>query len=210
MQDTRQYILEILRDVGQATVDEIVGELCNRRGEITAVTVRHHLKHLQKENLITSPQLLHRSTPGRPQHVYTLTEKASDLLPNNYQRLASGLLAQLQSQLSSDGVNVILQGVADDMATEADIQALSMDDRLDQVVNYLNNHGYDAEWQKSKEGYILYTHNCPYHHLAMKTDALCAMDMRLISSLLGVVPRLMARVADGDASCAYIIPTGSG
>ena len=207
MQDTRQHILEILRDTGQATVDEIVDELCKRRGDITAVTVRHHLKYLQNDNLITTPQLLHRSTPGSPQHVYTLTDKATDYLPNNYQRLATGLLTQLQAQLPPDGVNVILQGVADEMAAEANIQDLPLKERLEEVVDYLNNHGYQASWETEDEGYVLYTHNCPYHQLAQSTDALCTMDMRLITSMLGgVVPRLISRVADGDTTCAYMIP----
>ena len=95
MQETRQIILEILKDVGQATVDEIVTELKQRRGNITAVTVRHHLNHLQRERLISSPKLKHRTTPGRPQHVYELTDKAEGLFPNNYQRLAAGLIQQI-------------------------------------------------------------------------------------------------------------------
>ena len=81
MQETRQHILEILREIGQATVDDVVRALCERRGEITAVTVRHHLTRLQEDGLITAPELRHRNTPGRPQHVYKLTEKAQQHFP---------------------------------------------------------------------------------------------------------------------------------
>ena len=92
MQQTRRHILDILKAQGEATVDEIVEALQTRRGkQITAVTVRHHLTRLQEENLITAPQMRHRSTPGRPQHVYSLTQKAVAQFPNNYQQLASGL-----------------------------------------------------------------------------------------------------------------------
>jgi predicted ArsR family transcriptional regulator len=70
MQQTRRYILDILKTRGEATVDEIVEELQERRGkDITAVTVRHHITCLQKDDLIASPQLRHRDSPGRPQHV---------------------------------------------------------------------------------------------------------------------------------------------
>lgn len=209
MQETRQYILEILKETGQATVDDIVNELRKRRGKITAVTVRHHLNHLQRECLISTPQIKHRSTPGRPQHVYALTEKAEELFPNNYQRLASGLLEQIEEHLPPENVNVILEGVADGMAAQAHMPDLPLSKRLQQVVNYLNENGYNADWEETDQGYILHTRNCPYHHLVETTDLLCKMDMRLISKLLGVVPRQVSRISDGEPSCAYLIPRRS-
>jgi len=207
MQETRQQILQILKENGESTVDSIVSALRDLRGDkITAVTVRHHLNELQKNELITTPRLRHRSTPGRPQHVYELTEQALEHFPDNYQRLAAGLLTQIRQHLPEDGVNVIIEGLATDMATEAHITAETMPERLDQVIAYLNDNGYNATWEPNDDGYVLYTHNCPYHQLAHKTDTLCNMDMRLISSMLGVVPRMTSRVADGDATCAYQIP----
>ena len=210
MQETRQHIIEILREVGQATVDTIVESLRNRReDEITAVTVRHHLNVLQKDDLITPPKLLHRSTPGRPQHVYELTTKAQQHFPNNYQKLAESLLSQMQTHVSEEGVNVILESVASQMASDANINSQTIDERLAQVVEYLNRHGYNASWEISEEGYVLYTKNCPYHEVAQKNDKLCSMDMHLITNMLGVVPRLISRVSDGDASCAYLVPNNN-
>ena len=213
MQETREQILNILKKSGEATVDDIVCALRELRGDkITAVTVRHHLNELLKGELIATPHLRHRSTPGRPQHVYELTDKAQEFFPDNYQRLAAGLLTQMQKHVSPEGINVIMEGLAADMAVEAKINAHTLPKRLDQVVAYLNNNGYNATWEASTEhegNYILYTHNCPYHHLAHETDALCGMDMRLISSMLGVVPRMLSRVSDGDTTCAYLIPVES-
>jgi predicted ArsR family transcriptional regulator len=213
MQQTRRYIIEILRELGQATVDDIVRELQKRRGKITAVTVRHHLGVLQTDGLIISPELRRRSTPGRPQHIYSLTDKATDLFPNNYQQLAASLLDQLSHQLPPDGVNVILEGVATQMANQAHISATHVTERLDMVVDYLNEQGYDACWEGTDEGYILHTANCPYHHINHVHDddesALCQMDIRLMTSLLGAVPRRVARMTEGDSTCSYLIPLES-
>lgn len=206
MQSTRRYILDILRSRGQATVDDIVHELQQRRGTITPVTVRHHLMILQQEELITSPELRRRRSPGRPQHVYALTEKAKEHFPNNYQRLAAGLLEAMRKQLPPEGVNVILEGVADGLAEDANIPDLPLAERLELVVDFLSSQGYEASWELSDEGYLLHTSNCPYHHLENRDDALCEMDMRLVARLLGVVPRRTARMADGDATCAYLVP----
>ena len=84
MQTTRQHILEVLRTQGDCTVGEIVDALCkDRQIEITAVTVRHHLSVLREDGLIDTPQMRHRDAPGRPCHVYALTQKAAALFPNN-------------------------------------------------------------------------------------------------------------------------------
>lgn len=207
MQETRRQILEILKDRSQATVDDIVTDLEALRGSITSVTVRHHLAKLQDDGLVDASQTRHRTTPGRPQHIYKLTDLGLSHFPNNYQDLASSLLQQIETQLPQNQVNVIIEGMASNMADRANIPQGSMRERLDAVVTYLNKHGYEASWDVyGGEGYVLYTHNCPYHHLAHETDLLCNMDMRLIANMLGVVPRLMGRVTEGNEHCSYLIP----
>ncbi len=209
MHETRRYILDILNNRGQATVGDIVADLRQRKGDITAVTVRHHLTRLQQENLITAPELLHRATPGRPQHTYALTEKARECFPNNYAPLTTHLLGQMAEILPISQVNVILEGVADRMASEAGVSGLPLQERLEKAVDYLNRHGYDAYWETCDGGYVLHTANCPYHQVAERTYALCEMDMRLIASILGTVPRLLNRISSGAATCAYMIPIGN-
>jgi predicted ArsR family transcriptional regulator len=210
MQETRRHILEVLRERGESTVDDLVTELRKRRGDnITAVTVRHHLAELLKENLITHPQLRHRGSPGRPQHIYTLTVQARNQFPNNYHALASNLLSQITEQLPQEQVNVILEGVADRMAAQVNITHLPFEERLERVIAYLNEHGYSATWEEHVDGYILRTANCPYHQLSQSDQRLCEMDMRLIASMLGVVPRLLSRMSQGDLSCSYLVPASS-
>ncbi len=209
MQETRQQILEILRERQQATVDDIVSELCQRRGKITSVTVRHHLQRLQNDGIIAKPQVRRRKTPGRPQHVYTLTDEGKALFPNNYQNLAHGLLRQLQRNLPDDEVNVILENVAEDMAQGANIREESVPERLNKAVEYLNQLGYEASWEKEQGGYLLHTKNCPYHQIAHDGNHLCEMDMRFVTSLIGRVPRLTSRMSSGGATCSYFIPITS-
>jgi predicted ArsR family transcriptional regulator len=207
LQQTRSFILDILREKGEATVDEIVTHLQQKRGkDITPVTVRHHLHLLETENLISSPLLRRKSSPGRPQHVYALTEKAKDLFPTNYERLATQMLSQLATQYGQTGVNVILEGVAEHFATEINLEGMTLQERLAFAVEHLNKHGYDAYIETSPDGFVLHTRNCPYHHLAQATDALCEMDMRFVSSLVGIVPRRVSRMNEGAVSCSYLLP----
>lgn len=209
MQQTRQHILEILKEKEEATVDDIVDALAERIGEITAVTVRHHLEILRGDGLVAAPRVRRRTTPGRPQHMYALTDKALEIFPNNYRSLAGEMLLQLKAQLPPAEVNVILEGVADQMAASIPPSDAPLPVRLNQVVEFLSEQGYAAHWEAVDEGYILHTNNCPYHHLAAEHEELCTMDMRMISGLLGgIVPRRVAHLAQGDPTCAYLIPYG--
>ncbi|MCU0512689.1 MAG: ArsR family transcriptional regulator [Anaerolineae bacterium] len=208
MQETRRQILEILKTRYEATVDEVVDDLRARRSDnITAVTVRHHLKVLQEEGLVNAGRMRHRDTPGRPQHVYGLTERGAAYFPGNYQRLAGHLLQQIEKTMPAESVNVIIEGVATGMAADAGIPQGSLEKRLEAVVQYLNQTGYKASVESVENGFMLHTHNCPYHHLARETDALCGLDMRLISSMIGIVPRRISHMVAGDSSCSYFIPT---
>jgi predicted ArsR family transcriptional regulator len=206
MQETRQQILEILRDSGESTVDELVERLEKRRGSITAVTVRHHLSKLRDDGLVDMSQKRHRATPGRPRHVYALTQQGLSHFPNNYQTLAETLLGEIRQKLPEKEVNVILEGVATSMAQDAHIPQGTLKERLEAVVDYLDEHGYDASWEAHDEGYVLITCNCPYHPMHKEGDDLCQMDMHLIAKMLGVVPRLLSRISDDDESCRYLIP----
>lgn len=207
MQETRQHILSILRKHEQATVDEIVSVLRAQRGDnITPVTVRHHLSILLEDNFIESSQLRYSTRPGRPQHVYILTAKGESLFPNNYQHLATHLLREIERTLDPATVNVIIEGMANQMMGEADVLTGSIEIRLAATVEYLSEHGYEARFEPTEGGFLLHTLNCPYHHISQETPALCQLDMRLISHMLGVVPRLQARIATGDQTCTYFVP----
>ncbi len=205
MQETRSQILSFLKAQGTSSVDQIVAYLRSTRGPITHVTVRHHLARLLNEGLVTSTPLS-RSTPGRPQLIYRLTPQGESLFPNNFRLLAEGLIEQVQRHLPEKQANVIFEGVGVHLAQSAAITSAAMPERLEQVVAYLNQLGYDAHWETSPEGYLLHTYNCPYHRIDRDGSTLCRMDMALIASLVGHVPRLARHMAQGDSSCTYLIP----
>lgn len=211
MQKTRQQILDVINHKKQATVNEIVEELQHLRGDqITAVTVRHHLNLLQKENYITCPEIRHKNRPGRPQHVYILTEKAHNHLPSNYKMLTTHIIEEVRKSLPPQQVNVIFEGIADEMAQTAQIPNLPIEERFGLVIEYLNDIGYDATWEKQDDGYMLYTSNCPYHDIAQHDETLCHMDHRLIASLVGITPRSTSRISQGESVCSYFFPVETG
>jgi predicted ArsR family transcriptional regulator len=209
MQQTRRHILEILKERKEATIDEIVSELSDRIGKITAVTVRHHLEILRGDGLVGSPTVRRRSAPGRPQYIYTLTERAADIFPNNYQGLASGLLEQIKGQLPAEKVSEILGGIANDMIAAAMVPDAPIEIRLDHVVAFLNNNGYTASWSRERNGHTLSVINCPYEQISCSNAEVCQMDKRLIEGLVGApAQRVSWRWEDERDACVYIIENG--
>ncbi|MBN1202323.1 MAG: ArsR family transcriptional regulator [Anaerolineae bacterium] len=208
MQQTRRHILEILKEHKEATIDEIVSALGERIGKITAVTVRHHLEILRGDGLVAAPSVRRRSAPGRPQYVYTLTERAADYFPNNYQGLAAGLLEQLKEQLEPVQVNEVLEGVAHSMADRAMVPDGPLPARLDHVVSYLNGSGYSASWKSSRDGIILTIANCPYEQAACTNHELCKMDEKLIQALTGVRPKRLSWQIQDDDHCTFLLRNG--
>lgn len=208
LQETRRYILEILRERGECTVDQIVQALTQKLDRsITTVTVRHHLDRLRAEDLVKSPEIRRRNAPGRPQYTYTLTAKAAEYFPNNYAGFADRLLREMKQHLPSAQINVILEDMASHMAGEAAISAhLPLEQRLQQVVSHLNEQGYCAEYESAEGGFLLVTTNCPYDRLSSNHAEVCTFDLQLVSSMLGIVPRFMGNLREGNHACQYFIP----
>jgi predicted ArsR family transcriptional regulator len=204
VQQTRKIILNYLKEHGQATVDELAEVV-----DLTSVTVRHHLDILRSDEIVAEPAIRHRTARGRPQYSYTLTDKASQYFPKNYEALASKVLAEIKATSTTQTVNVIFEGVANRFAAEALplIPGEPVTDRLDRAVAFLNSRGYVARWESAPEGYHLQTCNCPYEALTPEHPELCEMDRALVGSLLGTTPECLARVAEGSPNCIFLIRT---
>lgn len=203
MQATRQRILELLREKGPATVDDL-----SRQLELTPVTIRHHLDVLRHDGLVATCEVRHRHTPGRPQYVYDLTQAAAACFPDNYASLVSAVLDRIQDRLAPPTINVFFAEIGHDLARAAPPAAPgeTMEERLSRVAAFLSEKGYVARWERSAEGYLLHTYNCPYREIADGHQELCIMDLRLVTELIGPFPvERISRVVEGASSCSYLI-----
>jgi len=207
VQATREHILNILKERHQATVGELSREL-----GLTAVTVRHHLEILRGEGLVAAPLARRRKAPGRPQHVYTLTEKASTLFPKGYDHLVSLILSEVRSRLSSaEEVDQMMKRIGERIASQAVLP--DGDDfgaRLAAAVEFLDGLGYMARWERREEGkdagdYLIHVANCPYERVTGQDHEVCTMDLALLTHLLGTSPQRITWAAEGDYQCTYAI-----
>ncbi len=202
MQATRERILNILKERGQATVQELSSTL-----DLTTVTIRHHLDTLRREKLVAAPEVLHRKAPGRPQHVYRLTEEASDFFPKRYETLTDMILAELREHLSEEEVENLMARIGKRIASEVRIPTgASFEERVVVAVEFMDLRGYMAHWERDDDGqYLVHVANCPYEGVARRHSEVCKIDHTLLTELLG--PRLaeLERIADPPHHCTYFI-----
>jgi predicted ArsR family transcriptional regulator len=193
--------LEILKEERQATVEDLAERL-----ELTPMTIRHHLNVLQAQNLVVAAKVRRSQKVGRPRLVYTLTDAADSLFPHNYAQLARYLVSEVKETVGPDGTQAIFRRVADRVAALAPpaLEGQSFEDRLRQVVDFLDTQGFVTRWDRTDDGYVLTNINCPYRHVSREHGELCIMDTELISQLLGVVPERRS-TGQGDAPCAFVL-----
>jgi DeoR family suf operon transcriptional repressor len=201
VQTTRKAILEVLKERGQATVDELAAQL-----GLTPMTMRHHLNVLQSQDMVVATKLQYNQAVGRPRHVYTLTEAGDDLFPVNYHGLANHLLDEIKELVSADQVRQIFQHIGEKLAAEApDITGLPLAERVAQVVEFMTSRGFISRWEEVEDGYALHQFNCPYRRVARNHSEVCQMDMTLISTLLGVESKRIHGAASTGEYCTYLV-----
>lgn len=206
MQATRERILNILKERGQATVQELSDAL-----DLTTVTIRHHLDTLRAEKLVAAPTVRHREAPGRPQHVYTLTENASDHFPKQYEPLINFVLDELVARFPQEEVASIMTCIGRRLATGLRVPpGTSLDERVSIVVAFMDERGYMASWETHTKGYALHVANCPYESVAARHNEVCNIDCALLTEILGSTVADISRIHVPPHHCTYILEPARG
>lgn len=202
MQPTRQKIVELLKERGQATVEELADAV-----GLTQMAVRHHLNVLHGEKLVVTSSVRRKNQPGRPQQLYTLTEAANQLFPEDYCHLASYLLDEIKSTLGMVGLEDLLGQIANRMA--ADVPPLRpgqpLEKRLGQLVQLLGDKGFPARWRTEGDDYVVRLLACPYRQVAGEHNEVCRLDMQIIQYMLNVNSVRATCIANGDEYCTYYV-----
>ncbi len=202
MHETRQKIIEHLKEKDRATVEELADVV-----DLTPMAVRYHLNVLQSENLIFASDLRRPvAGRGRPQQVYQLTEAADELFPVDYYGLTGYLLDELNLRLGNDGISELFRRISDRLAQEAPPAKPDQrpEDRLDEVVKFLSQKGFVADWEFKNGSYLIHAYSCPYRQLAKQQPQVCMLDKQVITTMLNVEnPTRVACLSNGDSHCTY-------
>lgn len=191
----------LMRELLHHKVEGLTLDELGVRLGITRTAVQQHVTALERDGFVTA--IGRRSTGGRPSRAYGLTEAGREVFPRQYDLLALGMLESVRKELGDEAVEGLLRRMADSMAAErvASLDVLSASERLEAVVEIMNQLGYDASMDPDGRG--ISAKNCVYHKLASKTRAVCRFDTRLLSNLLGEDVELTHCMADGERTCTF-------
>lgn len=200
---TRQKVLQTLLKNHRCTILELADAV-----EINPISVRHHIAKLQAEGLVASEEEKHGV--GRPRQVFFLTESGLESFPTRYLRLTIRLLEQLKENLPQKMVDQLFSQMAADLADEyaqtANLNGLSIEQRLELVNDLLKQEGFDLEWEKKDNQYYIREINCPYLQVGQSHPEVCVIDQTLISTVLDLPTEKVKCILDGDKQCTYVVP----
>lgn len=195
---TRETILEAIKQSNEATVESLAIV-----ADVSPVTVRHHLNSLQADSLLETRSV--RRKVGRPYYVYSLSDKGHELFPQRYMRLSSRLLDELKARFPNGTVkelfNSVVQRIIDD--NRKDFEGLSVEQRLDYLINLLAEEGFLASWESTGDQYILTEYSCPYYAIGQKHDEVCILDRQLVQIILDTDIEQKSCMLHGDSHCQF-------
>ena len=195
---TRDIILEAIKQANEATVNELA-----QTADVSPVTVRHHLNTLHADGLLETRSI--RRKVGRPYYTYRLSDKGHELFPQRYVKLSSRLLDELKSRFPEETVLDIFNNVVANIAEERrdQFEGLSIEQRLDYLVELLAEEGFLASWELTSNGYRLIEYSCPYYSIGQKHSEVCAFDKKLVQIVLDTEIVQHSCMIDGDSSCQF-------
>ncbi|HVP20298.1 MAG TPA: FaeA/PapI family transcriptional regulator [Anaerolineaceae bacterium] len=172
MKTIRELTLEFIHKNQAASVTEISAAL-----HVTRMDIRYHLKQLTADGKIERFRSVKPVSKGRPTYLYRIPSQAE---PNNYRQIAKILLSPNLKINSEEDLAVFL---ANEMAAEIPT-ARQQIRRINQLMRYLNDHGYRAGWEAFHNGPRIIFRNCPYAEILGDYPELCKMDRRLLEMYL--------------------------
>ncbi len=197
---TRDLILRTLRINLKCTVKDLA-----QAADVTPVSVRHHLSNLQADGMVRVEEKRHGV--GRPKHLFSLTDKALELFPTRYYKLANRILEEMKESLPPSVVSDIFAKIASSMteSLEEKLNGLPLDLRLETLQELLQEEGFEIVIEKKGDQIIIHELCCPYYRVGLFHPEICVIDQELLSRSLDVPVEQVSSVLDGDPHCIFCI-----
>ncbi|MCE9605587.1 MAG: MarR family transcriptional regulator [Planctomycetia bacterium] len=170
---------------------------------VTATAVRQRLTRLMEQGLIQ--RIKNSQGRGRPEHRYSLTDKARRQSGNNYADLAQVLWTELRNLKDEEVRRGLLQRVADHLTQlyRGEVTGSTPLARLESVKELLDERRVPATVGEINALPVLTVMACPYPELAARDRSVCSMEKMMLSELLETPVRLSQCRLDGHECCQF-------
>jgi DeoR family suf operon transcriptional repressor len=196
---TRQALVTAMKRSGEARADDLAAAL-----GITVSAVRQHLVSLAADGLVDHREV--RSGPGRPHHLYRLSDKGDGLFPRRYGLFAAELLDELEAE-SPELIEKLFEGRRRRRVERAHsrLAGKRFEQRVRELTKILDEDGYLAEVVPIEGGrFRIVEHNCAILAVAARYGAACGTELEFLREVLpdATVERV-AHLLSGGHVCAY-------
>ena len=195
----RRRIVSALKRHGEMDVEALATAV-----GMTTSGIRQHMIPLGRDGLVT-----HRTEsagPGRPRHIYRLSDAGDALFPRRYADLTNELLGYLADE-DPEMLQRVFARRAERRLADARLrtEGLPFDERVQEVAAILDDDGYLADCVPDDDGtWTIREHNCAVLNVALRFGHACGTELSFLRALLpeATVERVAHRVA-GHHACAY-------
>ncbi len=176
--------------------------------EMTSEGMRLHLLKLEESGLVRSES--QTKGVGRPTIIYSLTSMSGKQFPDNHANLTVQILESVQRIFGMDA----LQALVDDKKSKDFLRyekalenAVTLDEKLENLTEIRNKEGYMAEWSKEGDEWFFIENNCPICKAATQCDGFCRAEIENIQKLLGedLEVERTEHTVEGNRRCTYVI-----
>jgi predicted ArsR family transcriptional regulator len=176
----KELLQLLLRNKGGLTVDELGGRL-----RITRNAVRQHLAALSGDGLVAPSAT--RPSGGRPQQLYTLTDKGKEMFPRHYSWFAQLVIEAIAREHGAAGLRkrLVDMGTAiGEQLRKQHPESGSRQQKAGMLAEMMDQLGYNARTAAASEkAPVIEASNCVFHELAMKNPEICQFDLAMMSVL---------------------------
>jgi DeoR family suf operon transcriptional repressor len=201
---TKQDILQHLLRESQGTAQELAEALA-----ISPQAIRRHLKELEADGLIEHQPI--QQGMGRPQHIYTLSQKGRDRAPHRYREFAVSFLDTLAETVGKEQVSEVLRKQWQRKGSEyrQRLQGNTLQEKVASLVQLRKDEGYMAEFhpvKDSQEVFFLVEHNCAISEVAESYPSVCGHELEMFAMVLPECKVERTQwIIDGEHRCGYLI-----
>jgi predicted ArsR family transcriptional regulator len=202
----RRELVLALRTAGPSSPDQLAAAVgASRTG------VLQQLRVLETDGLVS--RRTERHGVGRPRHLYDVTPNAQRLFPANYDGLAAGLIAAIDSIGGRQLVDQVFEArrtqTADRIRRRLDEvvpDEAPFLDRVRELAVIQDEQGYLCGAELSADGTIrMREHNCAIFHVATDDPAACEAELQLFQDVLDADITRESHIASGDRCCTFRI-----
>jgi predicted ArsR family transcriptional regulator len=116
------------------------------------------------------------------------------------------ILTELRQVLAPGELDGMMDRIGRRLASQAEIPPeADLETKVIAIVAYLNERGYLASWEMEGDDYLLHVANCPFEQVSILHSEVCAVDMTMLTCLLGRAPERVTWASQTDRQCTYII-----